>query len=96
MQLEPTERGQRKTRKGVVVSNKMLNTVIVKVERKLRHPQYGKVIIRAKKYYAHNTWGALQEGDVVEIMETKPISKLKRWRVVDRVQTAAEPAAQMA
>lgn len=72
----------RKTRKGVVVSNKMDKTVVVKLERTLQHPQYGKIITRAKKVYAHNEDKPLNVGDVVEIVETRPLSKLKRWRVV--------------
>lgn len=76
------ERGNRKVKKGVVVSNKMEKTVVVKVERTLRHPTYGKVITRAKKYYAHNESAPLQIGDKVTIEETRPLSKLKRWRVV--------------
>ncbi|MBA3721722.1 MAG: 30S ribosomal protein S17 [Parachlamydiaceae bacterium] len=76
------ERGNRKVKKGIVVSTKMQKTVVVKVERTLRHPKYGKVITRAKKYYAHNESAPLKEGDEVQIMETRPMSKLKRWRVV--------------
>ena len=72
---------RRKTQKGVVVSNKMQNTVVVKLERTFPHPRYGKVITRAKKIYAHNDM-PLQVGDVVEVVETRPLSKLKRWRVV--------------
>ena len=72
---------KRKTHKGVVVSNKMQKTVVVKLERTLPHPQYGKIVTRAKKVYAHNET-PLQIGDVVEIVETRPMSKLKRWRVV--------------
>ena len=70
-----------KIKKGVVVSNKMEKTVVVKVERTIRHAKYGKVIKRGKKYYAHND-SPLQIGDEVKIMETRPLSKLKRWRVV--------------
>jgi small subunit ribosomal protein S17 len=80
--MEQEERGNRKVKKGVVVSNKMQKTVVVKVERTFRHPIYGKVITRGKKYYAHNEAAPLQVGDEVKIMETRPISKLKRWRVV--------------
>lgn len=76
------ERGSRKVKKGIVVSNKMQKTVVVKVERTMRHPIYGKVVTRAKKYYAHNESAPLQIGDEVQIMETRPLSKLKRWRVV--------------
>lgn len=75
------ERGNRKIQKGVVISNKMQKTVVVKVERTFRHPTYGKVIKRAKKFYAHHE-EPLQVGDVVNIVETRPLSKLKRWRVV--------------
>lgn len=74
------ERGNRKVQKGTVVSNKMQKTVVVKVERTLRHPKYGKVITRAKKFYAH-TETPLEVGAVVQIVETRPLSKLKRWRV---------------
>lgn len=77
------ERGSRKVKKGIVVSNKMEKTVVVKVERTLRHPIYGKVVRRAKKYYAHNESKPLEIGDEVQIMETRPLSKLKRWRVVE-------------
>lgn len=71
----------RKRQKGVVVSNKMEKTVVVKLERTMLHPKYGKVITRAKKIYAHNEQ-PLNVGDVVEVVETRPLSKLKRWRVV--------------
>lgn len=81
--MEQQERiSKRKTQKGVVVSNKMQKTVVVKLERTFPHPQYGKVITRSKKIYAHNEDKPLQIGDVVEVEETRPLSKLKRWRVV--------------
>lgn len=73
----------RKTQKGVVVSNKMKNTVVVKLERTLQHPQYGKVIKRSKNIYAHHDDQPIQIGDVVKVVETRPLSKLKRWRVVE-------------
>lgn len=73
---------KRKTHKGVVVSNKMEKTVVIKLERTLPHPKYGKVITRAKKIYAHNENENVQIGDIVEVVETRPMSKLKRWRVV--------------
>lgn len=76
------ERNDRKTQKGVVVSNKMNKTVVVKIERRIRHPRYGKVITLAKKIYAHNEGEALQIGAEVTVVETRPMSKLKRWRVV--------------
>lgn len=76
------KRNNRKTHKGVVVSNKMQKTVVVKVERTFRHPQYDKVVTRAEKYYAHYEGTGIQIGDEVQIVETRPLSKLKRWRVV--------------
>ena len=73
----------RKVKKGTVVSNKMQKTVVVKVDRTFSHPQYGKTITRSKKFYAHHeSETPLQIGDIVEIVETRPLSKLKRWRVI--------------
>lgn len=72
----------RKMKKGIVVSNKMQKTVVVKVDRTYRHPIYEKVITRGKKYYAHNESLDLNVGDEVQIEETRPLSRLKRWRVV--------------
>ncbi len=60
----------------------MQKTVVVKVERTFCHPKYGKIVTRAKKFYAHDDSASLQIGDEVEIMETRPLSKLKRWRIV--------------
>lgn len=79
--MEQEGRGRRKLKKGIVVSNKMQKTVVVKVDSTMRHPVYGKVVTRSKKYYAHNE-EPLQIGEEVQIMETRPLSKLKRWRVV--------------
>ena len=73
-------RNRRKTRHGIVVSNKMELTVVVKVERRVQHPLYGKVVIRTEKFKAHDLLNC-DEGDRVEIMETRPISRDKRWRV---------------
>jgi len=78
------DRKKRKILEGVVVSNKMEKTVVVKVSRKMRHPRYQKLVERWKKYYAHNESESLAEGDPVVIMETRPLSKLKRWRVVSK------------
>lgn len=83
MEEQKLTRVKRKTVKGVVVSNKMQKTVVVRVNRTLRHAQYDKVITRSKKYYAHDDANAAKIGDEVVIMETRPLSKLKRWRVVD-------------
>ncbi len=73
---------KRKIREGVVVSNKMQKTVTVKVNRKIRHFYYGKVIVRGKRYYAH-TELELPIGAKVTIVETRPLSKMKRWRVLE-------------
>ena len=76
-------RGRRKVLIGTVVSDKMDKTVVVKVERVYRHPMYGKVVKSHKKFYAHDENNQCKIGDVVKIMETRPLSKLKRWRVVE-------------
>lgn len=76
------ERGQRKIKKGRVVSNKMDKTVVVAIERTMRHPKYEKVVKRRSKLYAHNDGAPLEIGDEVTVIETRPLSKLKRWRVV--------------
>lgn len=73
----------RKVREGVVVSTKMQKTITVKVERTIRHPTYNKVVTRAKKYYAHNENPEIKVGQKVRIIETRPISKMKRWRVME-------------
>jgi small subunit ribosomal protein S17 len=78
---------------GTVVSDKTDKTVVVKVERRVTHPVYGKIIKRSKKYHAHDEANAFHEGETVRIEECKPISKLKTWRVVDRVNTHATPNA---
>lgn len=80
------ERGKVKTRAGVVVSNKMKKTVVVKIERKFRHPVYQKVVRENTKFKAHDEDGVCQVGDMVEIMETRPLSRDKRWRVVRRIK----------
>lgn len=85
-----TKRGLRKTRVGVVVSNKMNKTVVVKVERRTAHKKYRKVMTLSKRYYAHDENNELKVGDRVEIMETRPVSKLKRWRVVNVLARASE------
>ena len=76
----PLTRGRRKVRQGIVVSNKMEKTVTVKIERRVQHPLYGKVVLRTEKFMAHDIVGC-DEGDRVEIMETRPLSRDKRWRV---------------
>lgn len=83
-------RGKAKVRQGVVVSNRMTKTVVVKVERVFRHPLYQKVIKVAKKYKAHDELQQCKIGDLVEIMETRPLSREKRWRVVRVLKEAAK------
>jgi small subunit ribosomal protein S17 len=85
---ETTERGSRKTRVGTVVSSKMDKTAVVAVERKVAHPVYGKQVVRTKKYYAQDDENAAREGDVVRIVETRPLSRTKRWRIVEIVEKA--------
>ncbi|AEE52585.1 MAG TPA: 30S ribosomal protein S17 [Haliscomenobacter sp.] len=82
------ERNLRKTRTGVVTSNKMNKTVAVTVERKLRHPIYGKFVKKTKSFMAHDENNDCSIGDVVKIMETRPMSKLKRWRLVEIIERA--------
>jgi len=80
------ERGIRKTRTGVVVSDKMDKTAVVAVERIVRHPVYKKYIRRTTKFKAHDEKNECQTGDVVKIMETRPLSKSKRWRVAEIIE----------
>ena len=75
------KRAHRKVRKGIVISNKMDKSIIVSVERKYRHPVYKKVVKDKRKYYVHDPENKAGLGDVVEIMESRPISKKKRWRL---------------
>ena len=77
---------------GTVVSDKTDKTVTVKVERKEKHPLYGKIIRRSKKYHAHDEDNAYRTGETVRIEETRPISKTKSWRVLDRVQAGKTTA----
>ena len=76
---------------GTVVSDKTDKTVVVPVERRVKHPLYGKIIKRSKKYHAHDADNAFKEGEIVRIEETKPISKLKTWTVLGRVDSHAAP-----
>lgn len=82
------ERGLRKVRIGKVVSDKMQKTIVVAVEDKVRHPLYGKTVNRTKKYKAHDENNDAKIGDIVKIMETRPLSKDKRWRLVEIVEKA--------
>ena len=82
------QRGYRKTRIGVVVSDKMDKTVVVAIKTKVRHPLYGKMVNRTRKFKAHDEDNQCGVGDTVKIMETRPISKDKRWRLVEIVEKA--------
>ena len=83
---ETIDRNLRKTRIGVVTSNKMTKTITVAVERKVKHPIYGKFVKKTSKFHAHDEKNEASIGDVVRIMETRPLSKLKRWRLVEIVE----------
>ena len=85
---ETLVRGYRKTRTGIVVSDKMDKTVVVAVRTKVRHPLYGKMVNKTTKFKAHDENNDCGEGDTVRIMETRPLSKDKRWRVVEIIEKA--------
>ena len=80
------ERNLRKERVGVVVSNKMEKTIVVSVKRKMKHPIYGKFVNKTSKLYAHDETNTCSIGDTVKISETRPVSKSKRWRLVEIVE----------
>lgn len=82
------ERNRRKVLQGVVVSDKMQKTIVVKVETKTKHPLYKKLVITHKKYHAHDEKEECKIGDIVEIVETRPLSALKRWRLSTIVEKA--------
>ncbi len=88
--MEKTERNLRKKREGRVVSKSGDKTVVVLIERRVRHPLYGKEIRVSKKVHVHDEENKAGIGDVVRVMETRPLSKLKRWRLVDVVSVAAK------
>lgn len=81
-------RNLRKTRIGVVTSNKMNKTITVAVERKVKHPIYGKFVKKTTKFHAHDEKDECTMGDIVKIMETRPLSKTKRWRLVEVIEKA--------
>ena len=82
------ERNLRKTRVGKVVSNKMEKTIVVAIEDNVKHPDYGKIVKRTVKLHAHDENGECSIGDKVEVMETRPLSKTKRWRLVEIIEKA--------
>ena len=81
-------RALRKTRTGVVVSDKMDKTIVVEIRTRVKHPLYGKIMNRTKKFKAHDDNNACGIGDTVRIMETRPLSKDKRWRLVEIIEKA--------
>jgi small subunit ribosomal protein S17 len=85
---QASARNTRKIRVGVVVSDKMQKTVVVKIDRRVPHPTYGKMVTRTKNVKAHDEENTAKTGDTVRIMETRPLSKDKRWRVVEIVERA--------
>ncbi len=89
-QQPSAERGRPKTRTGIVLSNKMTKTVVVQVERRMKHGQYGKYLTEKKKYKAHDEKQECNPGDKVRIAETRPMSKEKRWRVAEIIEKATE------
>ena len=81
--VETPDRGLRKTRVGEVVSNKMKKTIVIETTTRVPHPKFGKIVKHVKKFYAHDEEQKAQVGDLVRIAETRPLSKLKRWRLVE-------------
>ncbi len=88
VEVSVTDRSARKVRVGVVVSDKMQKTLVVAIERRVRHPVYGKMMTRTKKLKVHDEENSAKIGDTVRIMETRPLSKDKRFRLVDIVERA--------
>lgn len=86
----PVPRAKRKVMRGTVKSASMQKTLVVQVDRKVRHPLYEKFVPRRTKLYVHDEQGVAKVGDVVEVVQTRPLSKLKRWRFVRVVQKAAQ------
>jgi small subunit ribosomal protein S17 len=84
------DRGHRKERQGRVISNKMAKTIVVQVRRRFPHPQYKKVVTAYSKFYAHDEKSEAKVGDLVTIQETRPLSKLKRWRLTQIDERGAE------
>jgi small subunit ribosomal protein S17 len=91
---EDLDRGNRKSLEGVVVSDKMNKTRTVRVSRSVRHPFYEKIMKKSKKFHAHDENNETREGDIVEITSTRPLSKLKRWRIVRVVKAAPKGLAE--
>ena len=86
--MEEVKRNLRKERIGVVRSNKMDKSIVVAEVRRTKHPMYGKFVLKTKKYVAHDEENTCNEGDTVRIMETRPMSKTKKWRIVEIIERA--------
>lgn len=86
--MESVNRNLRKQRTGIVTSNKMAKSITVSIERKVKHPIYGKTVKKSKKFIAHDEENTCNIGDTVRIMETRPLSKRKRWRLVEIIERA--------
>ncbi len=85
-ELAPITRGSRKTRTGEVISSSMNKTIVVRTVTRVPHPKFGKIVKQMKRFYAHDEKNQAKAGDMVCIMETRPLSKLKRWRLVEVIQ----------
>jgi small subunit ribosomal protein S17 len=85
-QPAPATRGSRKTRTGQVISSSMNKTIVVRTVSRVPHPKFGKIVKQMKKFYAHDEQNQAKTGDTVRIMESRPLSKLKRWRLVEVLQ----------
>ena len=88
MSTQDSTRGERKVRQGIAVSTKADKTATVLVERRTTHPLYGKTVTRTTRYHAHDETNDVAEGDLVRIVETRPLSKTKRWRVLEVLERA--------
>ena len=88
------KQGHKNQKVGQVVSTKMRKTIVVEVSRRVPHPLYKRIITKRKKFYAHDEQGTAKTGDVVRIIECRPLSKLKRWRLGDVIRRAAQVAVQ--
>lgn len=88
METMAKQRGTRKERIGVVVSDVRDKTITVRVDRRVAHPTYGKIVVRSKKFHAHDEHNEARVGDVVRIVETRPLSRTKRWRLAEIIERA--------
>ncbi|MEW5796824.1 MAG: 30S ribosomal protein S17 [Candidatus Zixiibacteriota bacterium] len=85
---QATQRNRRKVRVGIVVSNAMNKSIVIRIDRKIKHPLYSRPVMRSAKLYAHDEKNEANVGDTVRVMETRPLSKMKRWRLVEIVERA--------